>query len=134
MKCLAKDRNNNGCRNYYQPGSRFCKNHQYMNDYTEAMLEQTRLCSGCKKMYYLEPGINQCSTCHSRGTANREKCAPHQLSCRAGNPDVLIQNPPTMRIADSIRFACLWTNVRMPARDLVPSTCADVVSSCRRTT
>ena len=73
MKCLAKDRNNNGCRNYYQPGSRFCKNHQYMNDYSDTMLEQTRLCSGCKKMYFMEPGINQCSTCNNRGAVNREK-------------------------------------------------------------
>lgn len=86
MKCLAKDRNNNSCRNYYQVGSRFCKNHQYMNDYTEAMLEQTRLCSGCKKMYYLEPGINQCSTCHSRGTANREKMRATAVVVPCGKP------------------------------------------------
>lgn len=81
MKCLAKDRNNNGCRNYYQPDSRFCKNHQYMNDYNDAMLEQTRLCSGCKKMYFMEPGINQCSTCHGRGAANREKLRTAVVLC-----------------------------------------------------
>ncbi len=88
MKCLAKDRNNNGCRNYNQPDSRFCKNHQYMNDYSDTMLEQTRLCSGCKKMYYLEPGINQCSTCHGRGASNREKQrAIMALADRCGKPD-----------------------------------------------
>jgi len=88
MKCLAKDRNNNGCRNYNQPDSRFCKNHQYMNDYSDIMLEQTRLCSGCKKMYYLEPGINQCSTCHGRGASNREKQrAKMALVDRCGKPD-----------------------------------------------
>ena len=57
-----------------------------MNDYTEAMLEQTRLCSGCKKMYYLEPGINQCSTCHSRGTANREKMRATAVVVPCGKP------------------------------------------------
>lgn len=88
MKCLAKDRNNNGCRNYNQPDSRFCKNHQYMNDYSDTMLVQTRLCSGCKKMYYLEPGINQCSTCHGRGASNREKQrAIMALADRCGKPD-----------------------------------------------
>ena len=86
MKCLAKDRNNNSCRNYYQPGSRFCKNHQYMNDYSDTMLEKTRLCSGCKKMYFMEPGINQCSTCHGRGTANREKLRTTSVIVLCGKP------------------------------------------------
>ena len=44
-----------------------------MNDYSDTMLEKTRLCSGCKKMYFMEPGINQCSTCNNRGAVNREK-------------------------------------------------------------
>jgi hypothetical protein len=57
-----------------------------MNDYSDTMLEQTRLCSGCKKMYYLEPGVNQCSTCHGRGAANREKLRATAVVVPCGKP------------------------------------------------
>ena len=36
MKCLGKDRNGKQCRNY---GSPFCKNHQYMNEYTSEIMD-----------------------------------------------------------------------------------------------
>jgi hypothetical protein len=39
MKCLSKDRNNNVCRNHRIGETRFCKLHQYMNEYTDTMLE-----------------------------------------------------------------------------------------------
>ena len=41
QKCQGKDRHMNPCRYnaLIQIGSTFCKNHQYMNDYTEVQLQ-----------------------------------------------------------------------------------------------
>ena len=57
-----------------------------MNDYSDTMLEHTRLCSGCKKMYFMEPDINQCSTCNNRGAVNREKLRATSVVVPCGKP------------------------------------------------
>ena len=51
MKCLAIDRNLQRCRCNVINDTRFCKNHDYMVDYTEEMLSNLQICSGCKKSY-----------------------------------------------------------------------------------
>lgn len=71
--CLAIDRNLNQCRNYGCDESRFCKFHQYMNDYTDEMLSNLTICSGCKKSYYLENGRKICNVCKERSKSNVEK-------------------------------------------------------------
>ena len=71
--CLAIDRNSNQCRNYGCNESRFCKFHQYMNDYTDEMLANLTICSGCKKSYYLENGRKICNVCKERSKSNVEK-------------------------------------------------------------
>ena len=53
-KCLAKDRHDQPCRFKSLADSRFCKKHQYMNDYTDEMLAATIRCNGCMKHYYLQ--------------------------------------------------------------------------------
>ena len=66
LKCLGKDRNMNGCRNYaLNENTKFCKNHQYMNMYNDNQLKSLTICTGCKKAYYLE---NQkiCNGCKNR--------------------------------------------------------------------
>ena len=65
-KCLAIDRNNNGCRCNALNESRFCKNHSYMSDYTDEMLANQTICSGCKMSYYLPDGVKTCSNCKER--------------------------------------------------------------------
>jgi len=65
-KCLAIDRNNNGCRCNALNESRFCKNHSYMSDYTDEMMANQTMCSGCKKSYYLPDGVKTCSNCKER--------------------------------------------------------------------
>ena len=65
-KCLAIDRNNNGCRCNALNESRFCKNHSYMSDYTDEMMANQTICSGCKKSYYLPDGVKTCSNCKER--------------------------------------------------------------------
>jgi hypothetical protein len=81
MKCLSKDRNCNGCRNTHLCESRFCKNHQYMNDYTNTMLETLQLCRGCKKMYWFEGDIKTCDTCRDRGKATRSEASISVIPC-----------------------------------------------------
>jgi len=67
MNCLAKDRNGNNCRNYQvSDETRFCRFHQYMNDYTSEMLDLAKLCGGCKKMHYISVEFKTCDPCRSR--------------------------------------------------------------------
>lgn len=81
MKCLSKDRNNKGCRNRCIGETRFCKLHQYMNEYTDVMLEQLQLCSGCRKMYYMgNSGYVNCEGCRGR-----EKNKKDIVFCKSDN-------------------------------------------------
>ena len=77
MKCLAKDRNLDPCRNYTIDvdgiPTRFCKFHQYMNDYTPEMLDSTRLCTGCRKMRYFANDYKICEPCRTRDTSKYKK-------------------------------------------------------------
>ena len=77
MKCLAKDRNNDPCRNYFinidGTQTKFCKLHQYMNEYTQEMLDSTRLCTGCKKMRYFDTEYKICESCRSRDRTKYKK-------------------------------------------------------------
>ena len=70
MKCISKDRNSAPCR--YQAIGKFCKNHSYMNEYTDDMLANITLCSTCKKMHYLGE-YNTCEKCRTRGETNRKE-------------------------------------------------------------
>jgi hypothetical protein len=78
-KCLAKDRNNNPCRNSATK-DRFCRYHEYMIDYTPEMLEKIKSCSNCKKMYYLGD-YNTCEKCRSRGQENRKESRENVVKC-----------------------------------------------------
>lgn len=79
--CLAIDRNSNQCRNYGCDESRFCKFHHYMNDYTDEMLSNLTICSGCKKSYYLENGRKICNVCKDRSKSNTEKRKETVILC-----------------------------------------------------
>lgn len=70
-KCLAIDRNSNLCRCNALVDTRFCKNHSYMTDYTDEMLSQLSICSGCKKSYYLADGAKNCYNCKERGKQSK---------------------------------------------------------------
>ena len=71
IKCLALDRNLKGCRCNAIYDTRFCKKHDYMTDYTEEMLSNLQVCSGCKKSYYIPDG-KICISCNDRGKQNRQ--------------------------------------------------------------
>ena len=80
-KCLGKDRNMNPCRCLaIAMDNRFCKNHQYLNDYTDEQLETLSICSGCKKVVYLD-GKKTCEKCSARGKGNREQYKSTVVKC-----------------------------------------------------
>lgn len=80
IKCLAIDRNLKGCRCNVINETRFCKNHDYMVDYTEEMLSNLQICSGCKKSYYIPDG-KICISCRDRGKNNRQISRENVILC-----------------------------------------------------
>ena len=75
-KCLSKDYKGEPCRFQCVDESRYCKNHQYMNEYTDEMIANLTLCSGCNKMRWLETDVRTCNNCKERGKKEREKPDP----------------------------------------------------------
>jgi hypothetical protein len=93
MKCLAKDRNQDPCRNYSididGTATKFCKLHQYMKDYTPEMLDSTRLCNGCRKMRYFDTTYKICEPCRTRDRSKYKKtvtnCAHPECEFKKSN-------------------------------------------------
>ena len=79
-KCIAKSYKNEPCIFRKVDDTNFCKNHQYMTDYTDDMMSKLELCSGCNKMYYLK-GYKLCEKCRNRGKANREVNKSKVIPC-----------------------------------------------------
>lgn len=82
MKCLAKDRKLNGCRNHAIGETRFCAFHDYMMNYTEEMLANSIICSGCKKMVYTSDGVKTCEKCRVRGGVTRQHMRESVVLCK----------------------------------------------------
>ena len=66
IKCLGKIGNTDMCKKTIVVDTKFCKNHQYMNDYTDEMLADTILCTGCKKHFYSADKAKCCNKCKER--------------------------------------------------------------------
>ena len=79
-KCSAIDRNLKGCRCNAINDTSFCKKHDYMVDYTEEMLSNLQICSGCKKSYYIPDG-KTCSSCRNRGKQNKQTTRENVVLC-----------------------------------------------------
>ena len=79
-KCSAIDRNLKGCRCNAINDTSFCKKHDYMVDYTEEMLSNLQICSGCKKSYYIPDG-KTCSSCRNRGKQNKQVSRENVVLC-----------------------------------------------------
>ena len=79
-KCSAIDRNLKGCRCNAVNDTGFCKKHDYMVDYTEEMLSNLQICSGCKKSYYIPDG-KTCSSCRNRGKQNKQISRENVILC-----------------------------------------------------
>lgn len=84
-KCLSIDRKNDSCRRNALSDTRFCKLHSYMVDYTEDMLQNLSICSGCKKAYYLTQGVKTCTNCNERGKSNNLTAKSSIVQCAKDN-------------------------------------------------
>lgn len=82
MRCFAKDRNQNECRNHAIGATRLCKFHDYMKDYTDEMIEKSSLCSGCNKMHYMGENEKTCEKCRQRTKKNREIVREKVVLCK----------------------------------------------------
>ena len=80
-KCNGIDRYKNNCiRNQLKDG-KFCKNHEYMKDYTKEMMINLTLCSGCLKLYFLIDS-KICDNCTKRAEENRKKTKKNRIKCK----------------------------------------------------
>jgi hypothetical protein len=94
MECCGRDRNDNPCRNHAIGENDFCEFHQYMKDYTAAMLASLSQCSGCKMMYYLSDS-KVCQKCKERGKIIRQK-ANEDLIDIANDHNEIIEVEPVI--------------------------------------
>ena len=59
----------------------FCKDHKYMESYTDEMMNNLTVCSGCRKRYYSENG-KHCENCKERSRLNRLKQNENIKKCK----------------------------------------------------
>lgn len=62
------------CRLKVKPNKRFCeRNHKYMEDYTDEMMDDLATCTGCKRSIYSGyfNGLSTCKDCQDRCAKNR---------------------------------------------------------------
>lgn len=82
MRCLAKDRNSNGCRNHAIGDTRFCTFHDYMIQYTDEMIEKSIICSGCNKNLFIKENEKTCDKCRERAKAKRVEFRENIVLCK----------------------------------------------------
>ena len=58
MSCIGIDRYCRPCKFKLVNDTKCCKNHQYLQEYTEEQLKNMIICTGCKKCFY-SPWISQ---------------------------------------------------------------------------
>ena len=73
MSCLGIDRYCRPCKFKLVNDTKCCKNHQYLQEYTEEQLKNMIICTGCKKCFYSPTENKTCNTCKIRGKVNNTK-------------------------------------------------------------
>lgn len=75
--CKGPEADSSRCHLKKTPGKKFCsRNHAYMEDYTDVMMDNLKFCKGCKKWRYIGHfgGKETCEVvCQKRCASNREK-------------------------------------------------------------
>lgn len=77
--CVGITRNNKVC--HKKCIGKYCQFHEYFNDYTDEMMENLILCTGCKMQKYL-PNGGVCNICLERGKKNREQFRENVTLCK----------------------------------------------------
>jgi hypothetical protein len=70
--CIGFNCNLEKCKFNIKNGSKTCKFHTYMEDYTEEMINNIKFCKTCRKVKYIELEYQICLTCRDRGKNNRK--------------------------------------------------------------
>jgi hypothetical protein len=63
IKCEGITKEGTNCTYNQLQNSKYCCNHQYMNDYTEDMIKNLRQCSCCKSYRYFNSIYSTCDEC-----------------------------------------------------------------------
>jgi len=69
-KCEWLNRHDKRCVFKKINDTNYCKNHQYVNNYTQEMKDNSKKCVGCVKYKYFE-NFNTCNECRKRSSKNR---------------------------------------------------------------
>jgi hypothetical protein len=78
MKCIAKNQNDNICPRYVKgENTKYCDAHRYFDSYTEEMMGNLHVCSGCKKYRYYDPN----STYSGVVTVKCTECIGESVKC-----------------------------------------------------
>lgn len=73
------------CNRHCDAEQAFCKNHLYMEEYTEEMIRAMILCKGCKKVKFIADGKLNCEICANRSKMNRIINAVEVVFCAQPN-------------------------------------------------
>jgi hypothetical protein len=79
MACKGTDRNYKPCR--FTPNGYYCKHHTYLNEYTEQMLKDSRVCNSCKKWKFTGH-YSSCESCRDRSEATRKESKESIVLCK----------------------------------------------------
>lgn len=91
MKCAGKDRHMNACRYSSCNDTTFCKNHQYMVEYTDDQMNNLTICSGCKKAKFLENRkccdvcVKRTNTIQNKKTTSEARCSYEKCNSKKSN-------------------------------------------------
>lgn len=74
IMCLGiEKKSDEKCQFNIIEGTKYCKNHQYMNDYTDEQKNNLKKCSNCGHHKYIIGDYNTCEKCRLNGEKQRNK-------------------------------------------------------------
>jgi hypothetical protein len=127
-KCVGITRNNDFCNK--KCTGKYCQFHEYFNDYTDEMMKNLTLCTGCSMQKYL-PNGGVCNVCIERGKKAREKFRENVTLCK-----YIDKKPCTFKIEPKLKNGyCgkhqtyFWKEDQ--EKDGVHKVCINFIRGCR---
>jgi hypothetical protein len=106
--CIVKD-----CIFEKNDENKYCKNHQYMKDYNDEMLNNLLNCSGCKRLHYLE-NMKTCDDCRNRSSKTKIiKKEVIEIKEKSDNEN--IENNDI--ISENKKILCVYNNCKIKKSD-----------------
>lgn len=83
VRCKGiRKKDGNPCKKRPINDTIYCKDHDYMVNYTKEQLNNLKKCSGCGRNILINEGCKQCQDCLERGKENREKHKETKIICK----------------------------------------------------